>query len=243
MSRVRILAIGVDKVTMGEAVARCLDFVRSGRPHLVVTPNAEITYAATRDPELAGIINGADLVVPDGAGVVLASRILGDPVPEKVAGVELSTNLVAELSRMNGSVYLLGTRPEVVQVAAHRLKERFPGLAEVYFHHGFFKPEETEAVVAGIRAKRPQALFVGMGAPRQERWLARHLQALGVPVCIGVGGTLDVWAGVASRGPEWMVRANLEWLYRVVKMGRYGRSLPPLVKFMLKVMAQRVWGR
>ncbi|HWH68532.1 MAG TPA: WecB/TagA/CpsF family glycosyltransferase, partial [Candidatus Sulfotelmatobacter sp.] len=197
-----------------------------------------------KDPEFASIINGADLVIPDGIGVLMASRMLGDPVPEKVAGVELSTNLVEAMSRRNrGSVYLVGARPEVVAEAARRLKERFPGITIAGFQHGYFKPEEEPGIIAAIRSARPDFLVVGMGMPRQEKWLHQHLEELGAKVSIGAGGTIDVWAGAAPRAPEWMIKSNLEWLFRIVKLGRYSRSLPPLFKFVGLVAAQRMRGR
>jgi len=244
MSRARVLALEVDKVTMQAAVERCLAFVDGDGPHLVVTPNAEIAYAALQDPELAETLNGADLVVPDGIGVVIASRILGDPVPEKVGGVDLATNLIAALSEQGrGRIFLLGTRPEVVAEAARRLAERYPGITVAGYRDGYFAPEEEPEVVAAIRAAQADVLFVGMGSPKQEKWLRSHLHELNVKIGMGVGGTLDVWAGAARRAPDWMLRANLEWLYRIVKFGRYSRSLPPLVRFMLAVAASRVRGR
>lgn len=242
VGRFKLFAIGIDKVTMAEAVARCRAFIASGRPHMVVTPNAEIAYAAASNPVLADVINGADLVIPDGAGVVLASRILGDPVPEKVAGTDLATNLLAELNKSGGRVFLLGTKPEVVAKAAENLRATYPGLGAVEFHHGFWKPEEEPALIEQIRSARPDVLYVALGSPKQEHWIRAHQAEVGAPLAIGVGGTIDVWAGVAQRAPEWMIKGNLEWLFRVVKFGRYGRVLPSLVKFVGKVLVARVRG-
>ncbi|HYG57483.1 MAG TPA: WecB/TagA/CpsF family glycosyltransferase [Symbiobacteriaceae bacterium] len=244
MSRARILSIGVDKVTMDEAVDRCIAFSKGDEPRMVVTPNAEISYRATREPDLAALINQADLVIPDGAGVVIASRILGDPVPERVAGTDLSTKLVARMSQQGrGRVYILGGAPGVAARAAAHLTGHYPGIRVVGHHHGFFKPEEEAGVIASIRAAETDVLFVGMGSPRQEQWIARHKHEHRAKVSLGVGGTIDVWAGTAQRAPEWMRRANLEWLFRIVKLGRVGRSLPPLAKFGLLVMARRMRGR
>lgn len=244
MSRVRILTIEVDRVDMREAVARCLAFLEEDRPHLVVTPNAEITWAASKDPELSAIINGADLVVPDGIGVVFASRILGDPVPERVGGADLATALLKELdARGRGRIFLLGTRPEIVAEAARRIQAQYPGLTVAGYRDGFFRPEEEPEIVDQIRRARADVLFVALGSPKQERWLARYLPEVGVRLGMGVGGTIDVWAGAVKRAPDWMIRANLEWLYRIVRLGRVGRSVPPLVKFVLAVLRSRIAGR
>lgn len=235
--RVQILAIGVDPVTMEQAVARCLDFLAEERPHLVVTPNAEIAYAASKDPSLAAILNDADLAVPDGIGVVMASRMLGQPVPEKVGGADLATSLMKALdARGTGRVFLFGTRPEVVAEAARRLQAQYPHVSLVGFRDGFFKPEEEPAIIEQIRAAQADLLFVALGSPKQERWLHQHLPALGVRLGMGVGGTIDVWAGAVPRAPEWMLKANLEWLFRIVKLGRVGRSVPPLVRFVFAVL-------
>lgn len=240
MKRVQILSIGVDDVTMAEAVDRCLGFIDAGGPHLVVTPNAEIADRAGRDPELAAIINGADLVVPDGIGIVLAARLLGTPIREKVGGADLATNLLKALDRRGGGrVFLLGTRPEVVREAARRLQAAYPRITVAGWRDGFFRPEEEDEVAAQIRTARPDVLFVALGSPKQERWLHRHLPGLGVPLGMGVGGTIDVWAGAVPRAPQWMIRANLEWLYRIVRLRRLRRSLPPLMRFALAVLRAR----
>lgn len=244
MGRAQILAIGVDKVTMDEALERCLGFLDGDSPRIVVTPNAEIAYNATNNPGLAAVLNSADLVIPDGVGVVWASRYLGDPVPEKVAGVDLSTRLVEALAqRGKGRIYILGGEPGVADEAARRLQERFPGAQIAGTHHGYFKPAEQPGVIADIKGARPDVLFVALGSPRQEFWLAEHLGETGARLGLGVGGTVDVWAGRAARSPDWMTKAGLEWLFRIVKLGRVSRSLPPLAKFVLKVIAGRMRGR
>lgn len=237
-----ILGVGIDRVTRAEATRRCLAYLKDGSPHLVVTPNAEIVVAAQRDPELREVLARADLVVPDGAGVVLASRLLGQPVPEKVAGVDLATSLL-EAAPAGTRVFLLGSTPQSVTGAARRLGERYRhieicGQRDGYWAH--FDPQADREVVAAVRAAAPHVLLAGMGAPLQEKWLARHLGELGVPLAMGVGGAIDVWAGKAPRAPGWMIRLNLEWAYRVVRFGRYRRSLPPLVTFALLVLAERL---
>lgn len=243
MSRVQILAIQVDKVTMDEALQRCLSWVDGNEPKLVITPNAEIAHRAGTDPELARLINEADLVIADGIGIVWASKILGEPVPQKVAGIELVNGLLRALSnRGRGSVYLLGAKPEVVAESARRVAELYPGVTVAGYHHGYFGPDEEAAVVARVADARPDVLVVGMGAPRQEKFMDRYRHQLGAKVSFGAGGTIDGWAGVSPRAPQWMIRANLEWLYRIVRLGRVSRALPPLMKFGLAVVTRRLRG-
>lgn len=244
MSRdvVSILGVRIDRLTLDQAVDRCLEFLRSGRPHLVVTPNSEFLYAAARDPEVRELLNRADLAVADGAGVVLASRILGDPVPEKVAGVELAEGLLRR-APAGTRVFLLGATADSVAAAASRVAERYPHLVVAGYRDGYwrhFDPEADREVIAAVRAAQPQILLCGLGFPKQERWLARYLAQLQVPVCIGVGGTIDAWSGRTPRAPRWMIRANLEWLYRIVRFGRFRRSLPPLAGFLLLVGKERL---
>lgn len=239
--RSRILGVGIDKLTREEATERCLEFIAEGSPHQVVTPNAEIVYAAQADRELMAILAAADLVVADGAGVTLASRLLGDPVPEKVAGVDL-VHLLLSRAPADTRVYLLGAAPDSVRAAAIRVTELYPQVTVAGYRDGYwqhFDPEEDQKIVAAVCAARPHILLCGMGAPKQEKWLARYLPQLGVPVCMGIGGGIDLWAGKARRAPAWMIRTNLEWLYRVVRFGRYGRSLPPLAKFAWLVLRKR----
>lgn len=239
--RARILGVGVDKVTLQSATERCLSWLAGTEPRLVFTPNAEMVYAARQDAELLQILAEADLVIPDGAGVVLASRWLGDPVPEKVAGVDLADRLL-RAAPADTRVYLLGAAPESVAAAARKVAELYPQVTVAGYRDGYwpqFVPAADEGVIAGVRAAAPHLLLVGLGVPKQEKWLHRYRRELGVPVSMGIGGGIDLWAGKSPRAPRWMVRANLEWAYRIVKFGRYGRSLPPLAKFMLRVLAVR----
>lgn len=221
---------------------RCLAWLGGTAPHTVLTPNAEILALAHADPELRSILNGADLVVPDGAGVVVGSRMLGDPVPERVPGVELADRLL-RTAPPGTRVFLLGAAREAVQAATLRFGELYPHIVLAGYHHGFwphFDPQADRAVVGAVRHARPAILFAGLGAPKQERWLHQYKADLGVPIAMGIGGGIDLWAGRATRAPLWMRQANLEWLYRIVKFGRYGRSLPLLARFAGLVVAERL---
>jgi len=226
----------VDAVTMADAVARAEALLRRGRPSMVVTTNPELVMHAQRDPELARALARAELVVPDGIGVVWAARVLGHPVPQRVPGVDLAEALLARAAAAGYRVYLLGAARGVAETAAQRLAARFPGLVVAGTHHGYFRPEEEPAVLAAVRQAAPHILLVALGAPRQELWIARHKSAWDVPLALGVGGSLDVFAGRVRRAPRWVQAVGLEWLYRLVRQpSRTGRMLA-LPRFAARVL-------
>lgn len=233
--KVEILGVGVDKLTLAQAVQRCQAFIASGEPHLVVTPNAEQLYAASQDPAIQALLNGADLRVPDGIGVVMASKWVGDPVPERVAGVDLVEGLLRSGSYR---VYVFGSTPEAAEGAAKRLQELFPGTEAVGFHHGFFTEAEEPELAAAVRAAKPDLLLCGLGFPKQERFLAKYLTELNVPMAVGIGGGIDVWAGRVDRAPAVYRQVGLEWLWRIVKFRRFARALS-LPRFVWAVVRSR----
>ncbi len=212
-------------VTMEEALAQAERFIAEGGPHMIVTSDTSAVVRAQEDEELRTIINEADLATVDGQGVVLCARLLNLPISERVAGVDMMQHLCAVAARLGQPIALLGAAPGVAEAAAHKLQELYPGLRVVYTHHGYFTPEEERTIVEQIRCAQPAVLFVAMGIPKQEKWIKAHLQELGVPVCMGVGGSFDVLAGRVPRAPLWMRRCGLEWLYRTI---REPRRLPRL---------------
>lgn len=212
-----LLGVRLHAVTYRGALEAVAGFLREGHPHMVVTSDASAVVRAHDDPEFREIVNEADLVTADGAGVVLASKLLDLPLWEKVSGCDLVGDLCAVAAEQGRSVYFLGAAPGVAEEAARKLQERLPGLQVAGAHDGYFDEEEEQRIVADIREKRPGLLLVAMGIPRQEKWIKAHLEALGVPVCIGIGGSLDVISGRKQRAPLWMQRCGLEWLYRTAK--------------------------
>ena len=214
--RVNILGVDVDAVTMAEAV----DVVRRARD--------------TR----AGVMVAA-LVVPDGAGTVWAARHLGHAMPERVAGYDLAQELLRCAPAEGRRVYFFGSAPGVAEKAKAKAEQLYPGIEIVGVRNGFFSPADNAAIIAEIRAARPDLLLVALGVPKQEKWIAAHLAELDVPVAIGVGGTLDVMAGVMKRAPYWMQRAKLEWLFRGLMQPKRAGRLLALPKFVLKVHASR----
>lgn len=237
--RVNILGVDVDAVTMAEAVdvvRRAMD-TRAGV--MVATANAEMLMRATHDEELRRILNASALVVPDGAGTVWAARHLGHAMPERVAGYDLAQELLRCAPAEGRRVYFFGSAPGVAEKAKAKAERLYPGIEIVGVRNGFFSPADNAAIIAEIRAARPDLLLVALGVPKQEKWIAAHLAELDVPVAIGVGGTLDVMAGVMKRAPHWMQKAKLEWLFRGLMQPKRAGRLLALPKFVLKVHASR----
>lgn len=213
----------IDRVDREEAVKRIHGFLRSGQPHQVVTVNLDFLSIAERHPHFRHIINSAGLAVADGMPLVWLSKLRGEPLVERVAGVELVDDACRLAAITGDGVFLLGAAPGVADLAAERLKERHPGLRVVGTYSppmGTIKRKESQHMVRMIREARPGVLFVALGAPRQDVWIAEHLHELDVPVAMGVGCVFDLLAGVASRAPRWMQSAGLEWSYRLIREPR-----------------------
>ena len=235
-----VLGVRVDDVTYEEALSLIEGFIREGTPHQVVTVNPEFVVAARQDKEFRRILNAADLALPDGIGIVWASHLLGRPLRERVAGSDLMPKIAALAAERGYRLFLLGAAEGVAAEAARRLQERNPGLVVAGTYAGSPAVEEEDEIVALIRAARPHVLFVAYGAPAQDKWIARNLERLGVPVCMGVGGAFDFIAGVAKRAPRWVQRLGLEWLHRLLHQPWRWRRQLALVKFAGLVLRERL---
>jgi N-acetylglucosaminyldiphosphoundecaprenol N-acetyl-beta-D-mannosaminyltransferase len=245
IEEIRLHGVRLHRLTMDQAVATVAEFLQAGGAHHVVTADTSAVVMAQHDHELREIIERAALVTPDSFGVTWAARRLGHPLPERVTGVDLMARLCAHCATSGHRIYLLGAAPGVAEAAAERLCARFPGLRVVGTHHGYFQPEEEEGIIAEIAASGADLLFVAFGIPRQEKWIARHLERLGVRVAIGVGGSLDVFSGRVQRAPRWVQRANLEWLDRLLRNPRKiskVKTLPVLVWLTLAAMLRGTEG-
>ncbi len=236
--RVVVLGVPFDRVDLAGALRRAAELASSGGFHLVVTANPELVVAAQASPELMQVVRSASMVVADGIGVVWASRRLGDPLPERVAGVELMEALCGWAASEDRPVFLLGGRPGVAEAAARNLVRKFPGLQVAGTHHGYFSGADAE-VADRVAHSGAQLLFCGLGSPAQELWLWRHRHRLGVRLAMGVGGSLDVLAGRARRAPQWVRRAHLEWLYRLVREPWRWRRQLALPRFAWAVLRSR----
>ncbi len=232
---VSILGLPIQNVTMSEAVNDVYSFFGARESKIVVTPNAEILQMYSTDPAVKEALNQADYIVPDGVGILLAAKRLGTPIKEKVAGVELSRNLLEKAAKEGGNVYLLGAKPGVAAEAKRCLEEEIPGISIVGARDGYFKPEEEPAIIEEINGLDVDMLFVCLGAPKQEFWMAEHKKDLKVGVMLGLGGSLDIFSHTLKRAPQWMIRCRMEWLYRVIKEPyRIGR-IASLPKFLLSI--------
>ena len=219
-----------DNVTLDEAAQLLRAAARENRSGVsVFTPNSEIVQLCIEDASLREMINAAGLVVPDGIGVIKAARILGTPLKEKVAGVDLGRRVMAFAAEEGFPVALVGGKPGVAEAAAAAMQSMYPALNICLTADGYFKKEgeENEAVLSRIRESGARIVFVCFGAPAQERWIAANGDKLpGVNLLLGLGGSLDVYSGRVKRAPAIFVRLGLEWLYRLLKEPkRIGRMM------------------
>lgn len=238
--KIDVMGLKFDSMTMDEALSRAEALLRGDKAAYVVTPNAEIAYEALHDVQLRERLNGADLMLPDGAGVVLASKLLRTPVKQKVAGVDFAAGLLGILERNGQSLYLLGGKTGIGELAAQKMLEAHPQLRIAGIADGYFQDEAP--VIAKINASGADALFVCLGAPKQERFMVQHQQELHVHLMAGLGGSLDAFAGTVQRAPAWMIRLNLEWLYRLIREPKRFRRMLRLPKYLWAVMLKRIRG-
>ncbi len=213
---VEILGVPFSTMTEQEVLSVCTDYMQGVEPRFVITAGPELIMRVKGDPELQDALAHADVVTPDGIGVVIASRWYGQPLKERVTGVDLTHKLLACAAQSGQRVYLLGASEANLRRALDNIRIAHPGL-RIIGRNGYFTNDEISAVVAAIRNEAPHLLLVGMGQPAQEKFLFAQLQALGVPLSIGVGGVIDVLSGSVKRAPEFFQKAKLEWLYRLLK--------------------------
>ncbi|RYX85763.1 glycosyltransferase [bacterium] len=247
--RLEAFGIEISPVSMTEALDKIEDFIQEGTPHHVVTSDANAVLTSRSDPEYTGIIRRAALITPDGFGLVWGARLLGLPIYERVTGVDMVTGICERAMKGNYRLYILGSEEGVASTAARNLAQKYPGADFVGTHHGFWRRdgkaqgltvEQADSLMADeIRRATPDVLFVAMGIPSQEKFIAAQLERMNVPVCIGVGGSFDVYSGKFNRAPLTVQRLGMEWLYRVwIDPSRWKR-MGYVPKFML--VAVKTW--
>ncbi|WP_243138054.1 WecB/TagA/CpsF family glycosyltransferase [Heliorestis acidaminivorans] len=244
-----ILGSPVHTLTLQESVQHISKLLERGGLHQIITANPEILYSARKDEDLQKLIAGASLVTADGIGVVWAARQQGEKLRERVTGIDLMAELLTVAGSKNWSCYFLGAAPGVAEKAGQKIKELHPGLSIAGTRHGYFKKEEEQIIIEEILEKKPQLLFVGLGAPRQEKWInnlfktvtekqARNLQQAG-HIAMGVGGSFDVFAGTVKRAPQWTQKMHIEWLYRLLSQPTRIKRQVRLPLFALEVLRQK----
>ena len=227
--RIDVMGVGFDSLTMDEAVARARDLMAERRAAYVVTPNPEIVMLCREDPAAMQAVQGADLVLPDGIGVIYGAKILGTPLRAKLPGIDFASALMAQMGQEGKSVFLLGAKPGVADAAAEKMRERFPGLVIAGTNDGYF--QDDDPVVEKINAAQPDLLLVCLGAPKQELWMA------------GLGGSLDVFAGNVKRAPKFFQKLGLEWFYRLLKEPKRIGRMMKLPKFLFAAIGCKLRGK
>ncbi|MET3899001.1 N-acetylglucosaminyldiphosphoundecaprenol N-acetyl-beta-D-mannosaminyltransferase [Devosia sp. UYZn731] len=215
-----LFGLSLDGIRMDEAVDRCRQAVQSRRPLLIGVVNAAKIVNLRRDPALRDALLDCNMLLADGQSVVWASRLLGRPLPERVAGIDLFVELLDLAHRQQRSIYLLGAKPAILAALERQVAHRWPGLRLAGSHHGYFGETEAAEIAAEIRAASADMLFLGMASPNKEIFLRRFQQMLNVPVLHGVGGSFDVLAGLTKRAPLAWQNLGLEWAYRLLQEPR-----------------------
>lgn len=235
----QILGLKIHCVTMDSAISIIEGFIAEKKPRMVVTADASAVVIARDDHELQSIINEADLVTPDSTGILWGAKRLKTPLIEKVSGADMVEKLCMIANEKGYSVFLLGSAPGITDKAAENLKSRYPNLQIAGTHHGYFKDGDSSEAEHMIKESKPDMLFVAMGIPMQEKWIKKHMDELGVPVSMGVGGTFDVISGNVKRAPLWMQNHGLEWMYRLISNPRKISKVMTLPVFVMMTLRSK----
>ena len=238
--RVDVLGVGFDDVTVEGAVKSALEIIDGHRAAYAVTPNPEIVWMCRDDASLKQAVSEAAMVLPDGIGIILGAKVLGTPLQSKVPGIDFASQLMCALADKAGKVFLFGAKPGIAEKAAENLKAMYPGLEICGTADGYFSDDAP--IIEKINAARPDLLLVCLGAPKQENWMRANAGKLDIGLMIGLGGSLDVFAGEVKRAPESFQKYGLEWLYRLIKEPKRITRMAKLPLFMLACMGQRIRG-
>ncbi|MDY4975632.1 MAG: WecB/TagA/CpsF family glycosyltransferase [Clostridia bacterium] len=240
MDTIHILGVKIDNVNMKQAEETVWRWMEGEGNHMIVTPNPEIAYLAYQDAEFRQVLNSADLTLPDGIGIVYGAKILGTPLQERVPGYELCCHILESLSKHGKSVFLLGGKPGIAELAAQNIVKQYPGAAVAGVCDGYFK--DDQAVIDQINQSGADFLMVCIGFPRQEKWIARYKDQLKVKVSIGAGGSVDVLAGTVKRAPAFFCKTGLEWFYRLIKQPWRIKRMLVLPQFLWTVLIKKMKG-
>ncbi|MFA5858991.1 MAG: WecB/TagA/CpsF family glycosyltransferase [Elusimicrobiota bacterium] len=241
--RVSILNTPVDIAGVNDILGYFRKVIEVKEKVFVVTANALMINSALKDKQLAQAIHGANLSVPDSVGIMIAGKLYGYPIKQRITGIDLLDKIFDISEKMGYSVYLIGATAEVITAAAGNIKAKYPALKIAGFRDGYFKPEDENKVVEEINSCAPQFLLAGFGVPKQELWLYRLREILNVNIMIGIGGSFDVFSGKIPRAPIWMQRCGLEWLYRLYREPWRISRMKDLPVFIWKVVVDVITGK
>ncbi len=212
-----VLGCPISKLDLDQVIKEAESFIKSKKPHYIAVVNVAKIVKMRSDRQLTSSVKSADLIGADGVPLVWASRLLGNPLPGRVNGTDLMYRLLERADEKGYRVFFFGAKEEILQAVLTRVRSEYPGVRIAGWQNGYFKPEDEWNVARKIRASRADILFIAFGTPKKEIWVGRYLQAMGVPVVHGVGGSFDVFAGLIPRAPVWMQKGGLEWLFRLLQ--------------------------
>lgn len=234
-----VLGVPFDTFTMKEAVERVMEFLSDGGQHIICTPNPEIVMEAQTDKQLMEILKASDLVIPDGIGVVWASKYSEIKIKERVPGFDLTQNVFEKIKDTDYKVYFFGGAPGIASTAAKKTMNKYKGLNIVGTRNGYFNKDDEKQIIEEIKKSGADILLVGLGAPKQEKWIYDHITFTGAKVCIGVGGSFDVMSGNVKRAPKIFCKLGLEWFYRLITQPTRIKRMMRLPKFAIKVLKEK----
>ena len=239
MPKTYVLGIDYENVTLAKATEDVLKMAKLKDGRYIVTPNPEISEGCRVDPKLGEAVSQADYIVPDGIGVVMAAKILGRPLQERVGGYDLACSLLPRMEKDKLSLFLLGAKPGVAELAAANLRQKYPQLNICGTNDGYFKDDEM--VINKVKAASPDFVFVALGSPRQEIWMHQYAKDTHAGVLMGLGGSLDIFAGVAKRAPGIFIKLNIEWFYRLLRQPRRFVRMLKLPKYLFRAVFTRLF--
>lgn len=243
MNICRILGVPFANISPSEAVDKVVSYLNGNGKSMIFTPNPEMVMEARKNKEFMEILNSSTMNVPDGIGIIYGSKFTSNPIKERVAGYDLMLGVFDKMKDMGKTAYFFGGAPEIADRAKAAIEERFPGLNIVGTANGYFDKEREKEIIAEINTLKPDLLLVGIGFPKQEKWIYDHIKELNIKAAAGVGGSFDGWCGNVPRAPEFFINHNIEWLYRLIKQpSRIGRMMQ-LPLFMLAVIKNKIFGK
>lgn len=238
LHREEIMGIPFISSSFQETLDELVREIEQGHKCRVITANPEMVMLVKKDDEVKQIVQSADYVTPDGVGILLAGKLLGKPIRERITGYDLTLSLLSIANVKRWRLYLLGASPEVMEGVNHKIREQYPHI-DLQSHHGFFNEDEETSIVEQIKSHRPHLLLVALGMPKQEKWLQKYQDQLLFNLAMGVGGTFDVISGKVKRAPLLWQRLGVEWLYRLLKEPWRWKRMLALPQFVLHVLFSR----